>query len=187
MPNHCENDLQIYADEPEEVKKVVEFLKGDRHGEETAIDFNKIFPYPAQYSEMDDAANRFEMEFKTIDPNDQQALNTLRAKYGVSQGRSFPKDGYNSGGYEWCNENWGTKWNAYKVTTEIDEYLATYHFQTAWSPATKIVGKIAEMFPNVQITHEYYERGMEYCGSARYEGGEMKDHAESKYFGIRGG
>lgn len=39
----------------------------------------------------------------------QEAWEAYKAKWGTD------KNGYNSGGYEWCQDAWGTKWNAYAV------------------------------------------------------------------------
>lgn len=52
--------------------------------------------------------------------------------------------------YEWCYDNWGTKWNA------CDVYWGEYEvsFSTAWSPVTDLVKKLAEKFPSVEM--EYY-------------------------------
>ena len=57
--------------------------------------------------------------------------------------------------YDWSCQHWGTKWNAYEI--EVDEDLGTIFFQTAWSPATPVFDKIGELFPELEITIDYYE------------------------------
>ena len=52
--------------------------------------------------------------------------------------------------YDWCMENWGTKWNA--MDTEIiDEN--TIRFDTAWTNPEPVVRKLAERYPNHEIEH----------------------------------
>lgn len=54
--------------------------------------------------------------------------------------------------YEWCNANWGTKWNAYTVKRISDTVIT---FQTAWSMPAKWLEKLVEKFPNETITIQW--------------------------------
>lgn len=53
--------------------------------------------------------------------------------------------------YDWCCDNWGTKWNAYNIS--VDENSIT--FDTAWTTPTPIVNRLAELFPEITIIHEW--------------------------------
>ena len=162
MPNHCVNFLEITDEENSNIKPVLKAIRGDG-----LIDFSKIIPYPQEYAELDRVAQVYEKE------------------HGF-QGK--PTDGYNSGGYEWCIANWGTKWNAYKIeVVERDDYRIVIKFETAWSAPRPVIEKLASMFPQYSFNHEWYERGMAFCGSAQYYEGELKYESESEYYGFRGG
>jgi hypothetical protein len=55
-------------------------------------------------------------------------------------------------GYEWCNDNWGTKWDACNV--EIDRQVhfdLHFRFDTAWGPAEPVYAKMREMWPNLEF------------------------------------
>jgi hypothetical protein len=96
--------------------------------------------------------------------------------------------GYNSGGYEWCIENWGTKWGIYdgELVNEREGGL-TYRFQSAWSPPIPVIKKMSEMFPKLLFTLRYYECGMEFKGTLTCKNGKPLSFKESKYRGNRGG
>ena len=54
--------------------------------------------------------------------------------------------------YDFCVENWGSKWNA--INTElIDE--STLGFETAWSRVMLIMSKLAEMFPEIDFKYSW--------------------------------
>lgn len=56
--------------------------------------------------------------------------------------------------YNWCIENWGTKWNAYGVNLkEKDSWKMVFHLQTAWSIPEPILNKLFELFPEVEINY----------------------------------
>lgn len=59
------------------------------------------------------------------------------------------KDGFNSGGCEWCVTHWGTKWPA--SDTCIDEgatdQKAVLHFSTTWSPPRPVIVAASAKFP----------------------------------------
>ena len=70
-------------------------------------------------------------------------------------------------GYDWCYQNWGTKWDAYdRSEGDIDEECgyAEFEFHTAWGPADGIYNKIAEDYPDVSVSWFYDEPGMECAG-----------------------
>jgi hypothetical protein len=46
----------------------------------------------------------------------EKKLAALETEYGVEPGTPWLKNGYNSGGYDWCCSNWMTKWNAVHVS-----------------------------------------------------------------------
>lgn len=53
--------------------------------------------------------------------------------------------------YEWCLNNWGTKWGCYD--NEVDD--GVYTFTTAWSPVyDKIIQKLMEDIPSFHYSFE---------------------------------
>ena len=68
-------------------------------------------------------------------------------------------------GYQWCLQNWGTKWNA--VNTELlhDGHETCYTFLTAWGPpSVNFLTILANKFPDVSMDLRYAERGCRFYG-----------------------
>ena len=148
MPNHCSNILKIKGKQEDlaKFKKLAaaisteyDSITGKAKKEKTIMDFNKFIPYPKKYKDLDKAAAKYQREH----PNAFDA----------------PKDGYNSGGYEWCINNWGTKWNAYEENLKEGRNMLTYAFTTAWSPPEKVLNKMATMFPKLNFKDTWSEEG----------------------------
>lgn len=102
----------------------------------SALDFNKFIPYPKKFADLDKKAR-------------EKPLGTI-------------KNGYNSGGYEWCIKNWGTKWNACGVVTanSIINNILYYSFDTAWSPPFPVILEMSKKFPSLHFTLKYLEIGV---------------------------
>lgn len=64
---------------------------------------------------------------------------------------------------EWCNKNWGTKWNADNDGMEHGNGNGSYFFMTASAPPTEwlaaLTEKVAELKLEVEITMSYAEQG----------------------------
>lgn len=146
MPNDCENTLHVFGD-PKDVKKAFAYMGTAK----SPLDFNRVIPYPKEYAKKD-------AEFEKL------GWDGFKAKYGADA-----KDGYNSGGYGWRIQNWGTKWNAYDVTRKDNGI----HFTTAWGPCEPVISKIHEANPNVMLRYEYKEPGM--CFGGRQTFNSAKD------------
>ena len=53
--------------------------------------------------------------------------------------------------YDWCHENWGTKWGCYDF--EIHDGIITY--TTAWSPIDELIlKKMSQDFPDIILSFE---------------------------------
>lgn len=61
------------------------------------------------------------------------------------------KDYGSTSWYDWCVENWGTKWDA----TRCESDQNTIIFETAWATPEPIFEKLSEEFPNEIIQVEY--------------------------------
>ena len=89
-------------------------------------------------------------------PPPEDKLEEYHAVHGYSNGEKTGDTEYN-----WYNFNvreWGTKWDARDVELlEDDETFLQYKFDTAWSPPTEVIAKLAEQNPNLNITLEYRE------------------------------
>jgi hypothetical protein len=59
---------------------------------------------------------------------------------------------YNSSSwYEWCCNNWNTKWNVYNFNP-ITNFLRNYiEFNTAWSHVEPVLLKLNQLFPHIGI------------------------------------
>ena len=97
-------------------------------------------------------------------------------------------EGFNSGGYQWCLANWGTKWGFYDARREdLSPTKVVYHFNTAWSPAVQLVDRLASLFPLLAFKWDYFEGGMGFQGHVVYDNGTALSRREDSYSGHRGG
>ena len=147
-----------------ELDKFREFARGEEE-----LDFNKFVPYPDEFDKIDRENAKF-----TEGMTDEQKRVLLRL-----HGRM--KDGFNSGGYEWCINNWGTKWSAYDVKVDENEGSVTYLFCTAWSPPTPVVKAMGQKFPKLKFALEYREPGMGFKGTLIINNGKVEEDWTGEY------
>ena len=198
MPNWCENDLIISADAKlagsvKDLEKFQELMKGNGKYEdnETVFDFNNVLPYPKKFLDMDKAAHDFEkLREAEIERRGYKGVNEMPKKEREEIFKKYPwdkvKDGYNSGGYDWCSSTWGTKWNACDAIVERKGNKLKYTFNTAWAPPVPVIAKLGTMFPTLKFKLKYYEMGMGFQGVVDIQGDFVSEES-SKYSGHRGG
>ena len=140
MPNWCDNRVEIYGDNPDQIKEVKKTLAS----KETCFDFNNIVPMPKELE-------------GTTSPNpepDSFEAKRLRKQHG------------HDNWYDWCCDNWDTKWNSAgaDLTSDSNNSIIEYEFQTAWGPPIKVIEALREQYPDLNITAFYDEPGMEMAG-----------------------
>lgn len=181
MPNHCENDLYVTGPVGE-VNALLCLIGADKDPPE--FNCGAVIPYPEEFAVKD--RDRKELS------NDE-----FKAKHGEKA-----VDGFNDGGYEWCCENWGTKWGAYEVTTRKTHHGSTIilTFKSAWSPPSPVIVALHKKFPACALRLEYFEMGAAYCGGfscipeedycgglTPWAPGKKTDEWSGEYRGHRGG
>ena len=122
MPNWNENELTLSGPD---VNKVLDAMRSETNGSVRLFDFNRIIPYPQIYRDLDRRAEEYREKLSAIandDPQRTQKLKALGTEYNVEPGTPWIRDGFNSGGYEWCCDHWMTKWqpNGVRLTTHAD-------------------------------------------------------------------
>lgn len=179
MPNWCECDLYI-----EGAKEMVEAFLARVKTDGSLFSFDRIISYPDRFRIPDLAAEEWERKhpewWKTP---------------GLFEER--PRDGYNQGGYEWCFTNWGTKWDARRVSVGDIKPLrkengdarhrAKITFETAWTPPKPVIRRASELFQAVRFELRYYERGMAFSGTFVCDNGKVLRDTTCRYSGNRGG
>lgn len=167
MPNHVSQDLFINGP-TKDIEEFKEFAK-EVDKDTILLSANKFIPYPQEYKILDEAA-----------------------KVARKMGNYDVKDGFNSGGYEWCCKVWGTKWGIYDCKL-VSENLSKvkgrvkYTFNSAWSPASKIILAMSERFPSLTFKLKYYEMGAGFKGVFVVVNGKIITDTSDKYNGNRGG
>jgi hypothetical protein len=162
MPNWCENRVTVWGNEPGEVEKLIDFVKGEHE----PFDFQKIIPMPEAFVGIISGSCKIdgetvrewrEVDGKAVAVSDEERAE-LKRLYGAANW------------YDWCCKHWDTKWNAcHMQEPEIEEYGAyieqiTYRFDTAWGPPNPICMKLREEFPNLHIQWFWDEPGMGEAG-----------------------
>ena len=72
--------------------------------------------------------------------------------------------------YDWCINNWGTKWNSYDPWKGEENGLI---FSTAWSAPHPVMDALAKKYPDVSFTHEWADEDIGHnCGRCEFENGE---------------
>ena len=158
------------------------FVKYARHPTDpnSHISANSFIPYPTVFKTRDIEARRIR--------DIVEALPKMERDRWFEK-NSWPKDGYNQGGYAWCCENWGTKWDFANTSKplELIEGGFVYTFDTAWSPPRPVVLKMSTLFPRLIFTLRYWEGGMAFKGTFKVHNGYILKDVSSHYFGGRGG
>ena len=180
MPNWCENELKIEGPK-KELEKFIEGAKGKNEG--ILLDMNNFIPYPEEFRKQDEMAEEYKRKYEEVVI---EMSNEERREY--LKRHDWMKDGYNSGGYDWCYENWGTKWNFCDTELIYDEdEMLFYTFNTAWSPPEPIIIKMGEMFPELTFELRYFNCRRAFNGLLRIKKGEVVIDDCARYYGHRGG
>lgn len=77
--------------------------------------------------------------------------------------------------YEWCNQNWGSKWNAYQPRP-LREDDHTMIFYTAWSSVPKIISLLSRRYPEQAIAYRWADEDIGHnVGEFTLKDGEVID------------
>lgn len=72
--------------------------------------------------------------------------------------------------YEWCCDNWGTKWNSGEP--QVNGNIIT--FETAWSTPVPIIEKLSITYPNLEFTVKYADEDIgSNCGTYTMKNGDV--------------
>lgn len=141
MPNWCNNDLNLYHEDPEMINRAEAALKEGRL-------FSEFVPCPKELSDTV-AGGGWEGYEKELNEF-KQALNVKYFGY---------KDWYS-----FNLSRWGTKWDACEpCVIRVSDDTLSVSFDTAWSPPIAFYEAITEL--GFVVKALYYESGMSFCGS----------------------
>lgn len=106
----------------------------------------------------------YKEEYKAINPASVEAV----GKTYIENILKYGADTW----YDWCCNNWGTKWGACESYIEGNRIS----FDTAWSAAIPVMKKLSEMVPDVSFRHEFADEDIgSNCGYFVYEAGQIVD------------
>lgn len=78
--------------------------------------------------------------------------------------------------YDWCCENWGTKWNANNTYVVDDTEI---EFDTAWSCPVNIFKELSRQFSGVEIVVEFADEDIgSNCGKITFLNGEIEEYID---------
>jgi len=165
MPNWCTNRVTITGD-PKDVKEVKDFLKASEEGEEVVFSFQALVPMPTELIGSRSPATVLDTQKEVDEYNAEHATDrfphtAISLKTSTKLKLEYGTDNW----YDWCNENWGTKWGACDPTLDDDEedYIV-YRFDTAWGPPNEIYDALIGRFKNIHVQWFYDEPGMGFAG-----------------------
>jgi len=154
MPNWCNNTLEISHPDIKMMRRVV---KGYNRGRL----LNEFIPVPPELSDGSMSWERI-LKMKKEKRNDDYARELDKFREELNK-KYF---GY-AGWYEFCVQEWGTKWDVggdgHILTPDYARKPITIQFDSAWSPPISAYQKLSEM--GFSIRAYYFEGGMMYCGS----------------------
>ena len=140
MPNWVRNHIEFGTDKV--LKECI--TKTERDMDE--FDFNKVIPMPKELEEENG------LEKLTIE----ERLLFLKEHNGCDNW------------YDWCIQNWGTKWNSNETFIINDKVV---EFDTAWSMPEPVLREISRKY-NTTVRVEFADEGIiENSGTVIYEDG----------------
>jgi len=138
-------------------------VAGLEEGRKVSLVAGNIIPYPDKFKTQDKMAleksnelveMRKKAGYREMSARKQETWNKLNKADSY-----YIKDGFNSGGYEWCVKNWGTKWGFVEVSDCAFSRSHQFWFDTAWSPPVPLIRSLGEQFPKLTFSLRYSESG----------------------------
>lgn len=83
--------------------------------------------------------------------------------------------------YDWCVNNWGTKWEGNINYLDIAEDSITIHLETAWEPPVQWLYSASVKYPEVIFHLDACEEGVDFKGMYCVKNGEFLEHIEMSY------
>lgn len=178
MPNHVYSQLRVEAS-PNTIDAIIDFVKDENR----TLSADKIMPMPPELREVtspvrivsEEEYAAWKVKPKTNEwdrtgPITERMRQEYLQKFGATDW------------YTWANANWGTKWGFYNTSEwEVNPEAALISFQTAWSPATPIITKLAAQFPEAKITYSFADEGGGFVGYQVYEDGEEVEECDFEW------
>jgi len=189
MPNWCLNRLDIYSEDPAEMKLIYDSITDDK-GQFT---FATLVPMP-EVLEGTTSGGYVDVGMAILDDDDEFLTNLmtrwrwLEEREGVTTveaveayfrektkavkeakaSRAAAEETGFSNWYDWRIANWGCKWDASTgddtvAFDEGDEEISVA-YQTPWGPPEAFIEALRETFPSASITAFYDEPGMQFAG-----------------------
>ena len=169
MPNWCHNRVYFgLGNNVENNNKFREYIGIPRYSYEGDIefDFNKVLPLP---KELENHTKEIvtQEEYDKWEPHPEHTWigRPITQKMSDEFKEKFGTDNW----YNWCINNWGTKWNANDVYINMNEPDGIeITFDTAWGPASGIYELIEEKIKkenwDITVSWFYDEPGMMFAG-----------------------
>ena len=77
------------------------------------------------------------------------------------------------GWYTWRVDHWGTKWDVYAHLNDEDEYFLEYAFNSAWTPPSKWLHHVTELYPKLRFILIYEDLEAGFMGVCIGDDGEI--------------
>jgi hypothetical protein len=156
MPNWCHNRVEIYSDNPEDLKQIKAIFEAKRPLHEIIPEPDwKTIPLAKEH--LTHHGNKVgELGELPVPPDPDEKWGTPRFK---STGRTDER------WYDWRIENWGIKWDIGDIDLQDeDPQQLIYTFETPWGPPEYICSALRKKFENLSITWFFDEPGCELAG-----------------------
>ena len=185
MPNHITNEIRF--GEGDQAKTAFQQMLEDMRAPDESLgsfDFNKLIPMPEslnieagsrtdrglklyrQFMQEGHGETNLPSKWKKIAEEEPEVWSLGRQAYHNQ--RQYGATTW----YDWCIQNWGTKWNAYSPSLDIE--TNTLVFETAWSSVPKLVKILSEKYPEQNITYRWADEDIgNNVGKCEFQSGDV--------------
>ena len=130
-------------------------------------------------AELEEVAKEFKKKIKDKNPLNKINYKELGVKNLKDLGNVYINNILQYGAdswYDWCCENWGTKWNATNTYIVDDTEI---EFSTAWSCPVNIFKELSRQFSGVEIVVEFADEDIgSNCGKITFLNGEIEEYID---------
>jgi len=161
MPNHVTHRIVVTAGDSDQLTEFQElcFTEGE-------FDFEKILPMP-------EALKGISSGFTNIDGEQVSLWREVDGEsvaISVVEQAELVRDYGTASWYDWCVENWGTKWNAYETDIVYDGTTSIeFTFNTAWSMPIPIFEELSRRFTDLRFSVQAFDEGWNFAAVGHFD------------------